>query len=125
MGLSEYLIEAVAKRKSGKYAKFPTEPDKESVVYFLENHGFRRVKYDDIYEEPGRVYCFGRCDNDPSTHWIRFIDNSGERTMYFCRIKYAGTLNGSDFFIIKSDGSRVDIADNRHRFAKHVEEEFC
>jgi hypothetical protein len=125
MRLSEYLIEAVAKRKSGKYSDFPSEPDKELVVHFLKTHGFREVKYGNIHKEPGRVYCFGNCSGDPATHWIRFIDNSGEHKMYFCRIKYVGGLNGIDFEILNGDGSRVYIGNNYHNFAKHVEEEFC
>lgn len=124
MRLSEYLIEAVAKRKSGKYG-FPSRPDKESVVYFLKTHGFREVKYDDIRKESGRVYCFGDCSDDPATHWIRFIDNSGERKVYFCRIKYTGSPRGKDFDITNSNGFTVDIGNDYNRFARHVEEEFC
>jgi hypothetical protein len=41
MRLSEYLIEAVAVRTTGKYL----EPSKEPVIEWLDSHGFRRYEY--------------------------------------------------------------------------------
>ena len=43
MKLSEYLIEAVAKRKSGKYG---VKPYKESVIEWLDRNGFTSHKWD-------------------------------------------------------------------------------
>ena len=41
MTLSEYLIEAVATRTTGKYF----DPSKDSVITWLDLHGFRRYEY--------------------------------------------------------------------------------
>ena len=41
MTLSEYLIEAIARRKSGKYNEFPRVLDIDEIIKFLESKGTR------------------------------------------------------------------------------------
>ncbi len=64
MTLSEYLIEAVAKRATGKY--FDSYMTKEQLVEWLEQNGFKQL------DHPG--YSDEKSYDVANTHWGNWVD---------------------------------------------------
>jgi hypothetical protein len=73
MTLSEYLIEAVAQRKPGKYGP---ESNKQSIIDWCNEHNFTQVKWSAgirIYNLPeGNCYLLGpNFSDNEKTNWLR------------------------------------------------------
>ena len=81
MNLKEYLIEAIAKRTSGKYG---IEPNKDSIVKWLDENGFVRFDYSNDLErhlsKNFPTYMFGPNDQLEWTNWISI--HTQDRNLY-------------------------------------------
>ena len=112
--LSEYLIEAVARRTTGKYTTFPNRKEDlsvEGIVDVLERNGFTKVNSVYLSGRSGKVYEIGRYEpKSPETFWVKFSDLSRAPNLFFCRLRNFGIRGFSDF---NSNGKTVSYDDFR------------
>lgn len=120
-----FISESILSKQKGIYNdRFPTPPSRESVVKFLKNHGFREVDYGKFYKSNGRVYALGKFTSDYDyDKWVRFVDNSGSGTVYFCRLENLGMPGCKDFGIEKKHSE--EKTPSWDEFVEEVEREFC
>lgn len=131
--LRDTVLEAISSRRNR--ASFPVTPDKDLIIDWLEENGFRRIfrdtdlkggstTYENIRKitssNEDRLYMTGDY-NSPSTSWIDF----GTRTKWFV-IRTGEANKDKDAMRFKNLRiySSLVIFDNIEEFAEKVNEAF-
>lgn len=115
-----------------KNSKFPLEVDKDVIINFLKNHGFKEIKednatYNQIYasikkHKNSLVYILGDYDvNKSASYWIRFAKGgkiSKENPLFFIRTNMHGYAEdyGDNTFPIHTFNSIEEFAERVNTF---------